>query len=112
MSDDPYRADGVDAEEAKNLVFLRRLVTVLTIVMIAGVLSIVALLVIRLGDTPTGVAVPSQIALPEGTRALAVTQTPSNILVVTERQNLLIFNASGTELLGAVQLGEYIKTGE
>ncbi|MCH2076969.1 MAG: DUF6476 family protein [Rhodobacteraceae bacterium] len=110
MAEDPYKADGVSAEEARGLVFLRRLVTVLTVVMIAGVLAIVALLVIRLGDGPTTIAVPAQIALPEGTRAIAVTQTATNILVVTETENLLIFDASGTELLGAVQLGDFIET--
>lgn len=108
MAEDPYKADGVSAEEARGLVFLRRLVTVLTAVMIVGVLAIVALLVIRLGEGPTTVVVPSQIALPEGTRAIAVTQTANNILVVTETENLLIFDAAGTMLLGAVQLGDYI----
>ncbi len=51
------------------------------------------------------VPIPAQIALPEGTKVVAITQTSTNVLVVTEEQNLLIFDASGVELLRAVQLG-------
>lgn len=97
----------MDVEDTPTLRFLRRLVTVLTATMILGVLTIVVLLVIRLNEIPVQLAVPAQILLPEGTRVVAVTQTATNILVVTETQNLLIYNASGTELLGAVQLGQF-----
>ena len=51
--------------EARNLKFLRRLVTTLTATMILGVLAIVALLVIRL-QTPAGPALPPTITLPDG----------------------------------------------
>ncbi|MEL6607856.1 MAG: DUF6476 family protein [Pseudomonadota bacterium] len=93
-----------DQPEPANLRFLRRLVTVLTMVMIVGVIAIVALLVIRLSQPARMVPIPAQIALPEGTRVVAITQTAQNVLVVTEGQNLLIFDASGTELLQAVPL--------
>lgn len=91
--------------DAATLRFLRRLVTVLTAVMIVGVITIVALLVIRLLQPARMVPIPAQIALPEGTKVVAITQTSTNVLVVTEEQNLLIFDASGVELLRAVQLG-------
>jgi len=78
-------------QEPANLKFLRRLVTVLTAVMIAGVLVIIALLVIRLSDRPA--PWPEEIALPAGTRAQAVTRGEGWLAVVTEDQRLLIFNA-------------------
>jgi len=79
-------------QEPANLKFLRRLVTVLTAVMIAGVLVIIALLVIRLSeDAPA--PWPDEIALPEGTRAQAVTRGKGWLAVVTEDQRLLIFDA-------------------
>ncbi|MEO0665915.1 MAG: DUF6476 family protein [Pseudomonadota bacterium] len=98
--------DTLSQADETNIRFLRRLVTVLTIAMIAGVILITALLVIRLGQTPRSIPVPAQIALPEGTEVTAITQTSENILVVTASQNLLIFNASGTELIRAIQLSE------
>ena len=45
-----------EIEEPAQLRFLRRLVTVLTAVMIGGVVLIIALLVIRLNDKPSDVA--------------------------------------------------------
>ncbi|WP_212523965.1 DUF6476 family protein [Actibacterium sp. MT2.3-13A] len=87
MDDAPQPVD-----EPANLKFLRRLVTVLTAVMIAGVLVIIALLVIRLSDRPA--PWPDEIALPEGARAQAVTRGKGWVAVVTEDQRLLIFDAA------------------
>ncbi len=71
--------------EPENLRFLRRLVTVLTVTMIAGISAIVGLLLIRFaGETPaqTVPLLPDQITLPEGQTATAVTAgkagTPSS----------------------------------
>ena len=72
--------------------------------MIVGVITIVVLLVIRLNQPARMVPVPAQIAMPEGSQVVAVTQTAMNVLVVTEDNSLLIFDASGTELLRAIQL--------
>jgi len=106
MDDDPLENGwGMGAEDAAALRFLRRLVTILTATMILGVLAVVVLLVIRLNQPGVSVTVPAQMALPEGTRVIAVTQTANNILVVTEDETLLIFDASGVEFLRAVQLG-------
>ncbi|MEM9437820.1 MAG: DUF6476 family protein [Pseudomonadota bacterium] len=103
--DDPQRGKGeVSAEDAANLRFLRRLVTILTVTMIVGVIAIVALLVIRLNQPAPSVTLPAQISLPEDTQVVAVTQTNRNILVVTEDELLLIFNASGTELIRSISL--------
>lgn len=62
-----------DFELPPGLRFLRQLVTVLTVVMIVGVVLIAALLVIRLNQ-PT-LAIPDQIILPAGTIAVSYTQT-------------------------------------
>lgn len=75
MRDDPSNLGaepGPDLPEPANLRFLRRLVTVLTVVMIAGVVTVITLLVIRL-KAPSGPVLPSEIALPEGIEAEAVT---------------------------------------
>ncbi|MEL6549740.1 MAG: DUF6476 family protein [Pseudomonadota bacterium] len=104
MADDPQEDPNLSPGDAANLRFLRRLVTILTATMILGVIIIITLLVIRLTDAPRSIPAPAQLALPEGTRVIAITQTAENILVVTEAQNLLIFDASGTELIRAIQL--------
>jgi len=80
--------------EPPNLRFLRRLVTVLTLVMIVGVLAIAILLVQRL-RVPS-VAPPDALALPEGARPHAITQGPGWWAVVTTDGRILIFDADGT----------------
>jgi hypothetical protein len=83
--------------EARNLRFLRRLVTALTATMILGVLAIVVLLVIRL-QAPSGPYLPPSIVLPEGVRATAYTQGTGWIAVVTDTQEILIFETDGHTL--------------
>jgi hypothetical protein len=79
--------------EARNLRFLRMLVTVLTAVMILGVVAIVALLVIRLqAPAPAALPLPESLALPEGATARAVTQGTDWVAVVTEADEILIFD--------------------
>lgn len=69
---------------------MRRLVTVLTAVMICGVVLVIGLLVTRLNrDTPV---LPSEIALPDGARAQAFTQGGTWYAVVTDRDQILIFD--------------------
>ena len=76
--------------EPANLRFLRRLVTVLTVVMIAGVLVVITLLVTRLNrDTPM---LPSEITLPNGAEARAFTQGDNWFAVVTSDNEILIFD--------------------
>lgn len=88
MNDPSDPADTV--EEPGNLRFLRLLVTVLTGVMIAGVVVVVALLVTRLSDD--GPQVPADLALPDGVTAEAVTFGGTWIAVVTKDQRILIFD--------------------
>ena len=74
-----------------GLRFLKWLVIVLAISMIAGVITIVALLVTRLqggGALP----LPESITLPEGARAQAVTAGDDWYAVVTTDNRILIFD--------------------
>ncbi|MEM6408482.1 MAG: DUF6476 family protein [Pseudomonadota bacterium] len=99
--------DSSEAEiaEPANLRFLRRLVTVLTAVMIAGVVVIVALLVIRLQTPPApALALPETITLPEGAVAEAFTQGAGWYGVVTTDQRLLIFDSATGTLTQTVQI--------
>ncbi|MEP2533296.1 DUF6476 family protein [Shimia sp.] len=76
--------------EPANLKFLRLLVTGLTGVMIVGLLVIVVLIVMRFRDT--GPVLPEEIALPEGTRAHAVTAAEGWFAVVTDDNRILIYD--------------------
>lgn len=71
--------------------------TVLTAVMIAGVVLIAVLLAIRL-NAPGTPAFPDMIALPEGTVPLAVTRGPDFLLVVTDDGRAFVLDPTGSEL--------------
>lgn len=72
--------------------------TVLTAVMIVGLVTIVALLVIRLqAPAPDALPLPDMVELPEGARALAFTQGRDWYAVVTDDDEILVFDrATGT----------------
>ena len=90
--DDDFQPDD------RNVVFLRRLVTVLTGTMILGVLTVVVLLVIRL-QTPPPPSVPAGINLPDGVTAEAVTFGPDWIAIVTADQRILILDRKSGDIL-------------
>ncbi|MEO0917336.1 MAG: DUF6476 family protein [Pseudomonadota bacterium] len=83
--------DGEEAPETGTLKYLKTLVTVLTLTMIAGVVTIVALLVIRFSDART-VTFPDEITLPDGVVATAFTQGQTWYAVVTEDDEILIYS--------------------
>jgi len=88
MDDDLSEAS--DLAEPAHLRFLRRMVTVLTAVMIVGVVVVIGLLVTRLTrDTPV---LPSEIVLPDGAKAVAFTQAADWYAVVTDTGQILIFD--------------------
>ena len=69
--------------------------TVLTAVMILGVVAIVGLLVIRLqasSPSPAALPLPETIALPEGAVARAFTQGTDWYAVVTDNDEILVFD--------------------
>ena len=76
-----------------HLAFLRRLVTVLSFTMIAGMVVLIALFVIRFQDS--GIDLPTDITLPDGTKPVAFTQTQTWYAVVTADDQILIFNLKG-----------------
>lgn len=76
--------------EPANLRFLRRLVTVLTATMIGGVLMIIALIVIRFNDRPP--QLPDEVELPGGAQAVSFTQGPDWYAIVTDADQILIFD--------------------
>lgn len=66
------------------------MVTVLTTVMILGVVVVIGLLVTRLTrDTPI---LPAEISLPDGAKAVAFTQAADWYAVVTDANEILVFD--------------------
>lgn len=96
MSDEFPEGDG---PLPPNLAFLRRLVTVLTAVMILGVITIVALLVIRLSDTPQPILVhPEVFAIPEGVNTLSYSLHDGLVIIVGDDGVIRVFDASNRAL--------------
>ena len=92
------------AEEPANLKFLRRLVTTLTATMIVGLVVIITLVVIRLNSATPELALPDYIALPDGTRATAFTQTSNWYAVVTDDDKIIIFNRDSGEITQVISV--------
>ena len=84
-----------EPELPPSLRFLKRLVTVLTLVMIAGVITIVAQFVTRLPQMAVPPTLPEGLTLPEGARVAAVTMGTGWIAVVTTDDRILIFSQDG-----------------
>jgi len=100
MSDDPQ------PELPANLRFLRLLVTVLTGTMIAGLLIIIALIVIRFSSEPRAAMphLPETIALPDGAQPTAFTRGNDWVAVVTQDNRILIFDAGTGDLRQTVHI--------
>ena len=98
-----------------HLVFLRRLVIVLTATMISGMVIIIALFVIRFSaedgkrTATIDIPLPDRIALPQDTTAIAFTQGPDWYAVVTSDNQILIFNRSTGALQQRIELEGYTK---
>jgi len=94
--------------EPANLRFLRIMVTILTASMIAGVLTIIILIVIRVPNmirtVPDPVPLPATITLPDGSTAATFTQGPDWYAVVTTSNEILIFNRADSSLRQRVQI--------
>lgn len=69
----------------------------LTLTMIVGVITVVALLVTRMpGAIQPSAPLPDQITLPAGVRPVAITQGVQWFAVVTSDERILIFNRDGS----------------
>ncbi|MCY4542446.1 MAG: DUF6476 family protein [Rhodobacteraceae bacterium] len=89
-----------------SLRWLKVLVGVLTVTMIVGFVVIVVLFALRFKEFSSSAALqlPEFIDLPEGTRALSYTQGESWYLIVTDSQEILLFNRSSGELMQRVEI--------
>jgi hypothetical protein len=89
-----------------TLRFLKLLVTALAATMIAGLITIVTLLVIRLPHATAALpALPPAITLPEGARAEAVTFGRGWVAVVTDAGDLLVYDAASGVLRQSLHPG-------
>jgi hypothetical protein len=83
-----------------SLRFLKGLVITLTLTMIIGVITVVAVLVTRMPQSfsspSTGPGLPASITLPQGASAQAVTFGAGWVAVVTTDNRILIFSTDGT----------------
>lgn len=77
---------------------LRVLVVALAVVMIAGMVSIVALLALRLSPAPAPLALPEGLQLPPGARPETASFGRDWVLVVTEAGEILIFDRADGRL--------------
>ncbi len=99
-----------------SLRFLKFLVIVLTLTMIVGVISIVAVIVNRMPKAIQGLPrMPDAWLLPDGTRATAFTQGPDWYAVVIEGDEILIFDRATGALRQRVKVergSTLIRTGQ
>ncbi len=66
--------------------------------MILGLAVIVAMLAVRFTQTPAPMALPREITLPEGARVLAFTRGDDWYAVVTDDNEILIYDAATHDL--------------
>jgi hypothetical protein len=94
------------ADRPPELRFLKLLVTTLAGTMIAGLIAIIAILVIRFpAVTAVRPTLPDQVVLPEGVKAEAITFGPGWIAVVTDGGEILILDAATGALRQRVAIG-------
>ncbi len=84
------------------------MVTALTVTMIVGFTIIVALFVIRFREfsAPPALQLPESISLPGDSSAVAFTQGRTWYAVVTESDEILIFDRDGGELIRRIDIFE------
>ena len=99
MDDDAAPADG-----EKTLRYLKWLVTALTLTMIFGLITIVALFVMRFNEM-NRVELPEQVVLPDGVRATAYTQGAGWFAIVTDSDQILIFESLTGSLQQSISVG-------
>lgn len=84
--------------------YLRVLVTALSLTMIVGVVIMIALIVIRFREDRTAPALPATITLPQGASAIAFTQAPDWYAVVTDANQILIYERTSGALVQTVKV--------
>lgn len=91
------------APDEKTLRYLKALVTILTVTMILGFLTIVALFVMRF-SAMNKAELPDEITLPDGAKAQAFTRGDNWFAVVTEDDEILIYGKSTGNLRQRIQI--------
>ena len=79
----------------RQLIFLRRLVTILTLTMIGGIFTLVTLIFIRFQDAPVTVRLPDSITLSDGSAPIAFTKSKDWYAVVTSEGQILMYDLNG-----------------
>ncbi|MEP3298764.1 MAG: DUF6476 family protein [Pseudoruegeria sp.] len=82
--------------------YLRVLTTALSLTMIAGVVIIIALIVIRFREVRDTPDLPSSITLPQNAKAIAFTQAPDWYAVVTDHNEILIYDRKSGDLIQTI----------
>jgi hypothetical protein len=88
--DQPDQEHEDQVPDPAGLRFLRGLVTVLTLIMVGGVVTIIILLVMRFRDVPPNL--PAEITLPAGAKATGFSQGTQWFAVITDQDEILIFD--------------------
>ena len=91
------------APDEKTLRYLKALVTILTVTMILGFLTIVALFVMRF-SAMNKAELPDEITLPDGAKAQAFTRGDDWFAIVTEDDEILIYGKSTGNLRQRIQI--------
>ena len=86
-----------------SLKWLRSLVFALTVIMIGGLITVVAVFVTRF-PTPGQISLPETITLPDGAVATAFTLGDGWYAVVTLDNDILVFDAASGALLQRIEI--------
>ncbi len=90
-----------------NLRFLKTLVTVLTAVMILGVIAIVALLVIRLNADPAPILIaPGDFALPPGVGVVGLSVIDGQSVIVGDDGVIRVYDGESRALSQEFRIGD------
>jgi len=89
--------------EVRHLKYLKWLVTILTVTMIGGVLTVVGLLVMQFGAM-NAIPLPDEIELPDGSAAVAFTQGSDWFAVVTDADEILVFSRATGDLTQRIEI--------
>ncbi|MEI4486730.1 DUF6476 family protein [Frigidibacter sp. MR17.14] len=98
------KSDAPESLLPPELRFLKILVSALAGVMIVGLLAIVALLVIRFSSAPEVPRLPEAVVLPDDAKAKAVTFGTGWYAVVTDQDEILVFDAGSGEITQRVKI--------
>jgi hypothetical protein len=88
--------------EPANLRFLRRLVTTLTATMILGLITIFAVLVIRLQTTSP--MFPEITALPADTDVISISRTTKELIVIDQARKIYVLSLDGKTIVQEFEL--------